>query len=307
MIFNYATRWSPWIACVVCLPACTSGSTSFSPPGPDATSSSDATSGSDAHSRSDGSPGADAGSSSDGGDSGAITDAGRDAVTVDVLPAQVLNLTNWKLQLPLGDGSAEEIMQPLLATFALPPYFVAEADGGGVQFQANCNGVTTSGSLYPRSELREMTEGGLVEAAWSLATGTHTMVVTEAITHLPVKRPEVVAAQIHDDLSPGVILELRLNGSVLFVQGANGTNEGTLDPSYALGTFYTAKFVVSGGQVQVYYNDLTTPKFAFTPPPPTDAGTYFKAGCYTQSNLDAGDLATAYGQVIITALQVMHE
>jgi hypothetical protein len=65
--------------------------------------------------------------------------------------------------------------------------------------------------------------------------------------------------------------------------------------------------VVSAGSVAVYYNDLATPKLTFTPAPPTDSGTYFKAGCYTQSNVDAGDLPTAYGQVLVTALQVMHE
>ena len=253
-------------------------------------------------------------SRSDVGDSHLIVDAGREGASVTLLPSMVLDLTNWKLQLPVGDGGAAEIAQPELATFALPPYFVAEAvvagapdGGGGVAFQANCGGVTTSGSIYPRSELREMTEGGLVEAAWSLASGIHTMTVTEAITHVPLKRPEVVAAQIHDDLSPGVILELRLDGAELFVQGASGASEGTLDPSYALGTLFTVKFVVSSGQVQVYYNDMTAPKVTFTPPPPTDAGTYFKAGCYTQSNVDAGDLPTDYGQVVVTALEVMHE
>jgi hypothetical protein len=282
------------MAWFLCLSSCTSGSTSGSstPPGTDAASSSDASGGR---------------SSSDAGDSGGNKDASGDVVSIPVLPSNVLDLTNWKLQLPVGDGGAEEIMQPELATFTLPPYFVRVADGGGVLFEANCGGVTTAGSLYPRSELREMTDAGLVEAAWSLTTGTHTMVVTEAITHLPVARPEVVAAQIHDDLSPGVILELRLTTTELFIQGPNGVFEGLLDDNYQLGTLYTVKFVVSGGQVQVYYNDLTTAKVTFTPPPPTDAGTYFKAGCYTQSNVDAGDLPTAYGQVLVTALEVMHQ
>jgi Alginate lyase len=311
MYFLRRAGWAlPCVACLWGLPACFSDSSSSTTPGSDAAATPDRISSSDATSPSDtGSSSREGGSHPDAGDSGAvIKDAGPgDSVSVGLVPAKVLDLTNWKLQLPVGDGGAEEIMQPQLASFSLPPYFVAEADGGGVVFQANCNGVTTSGSLYPRSELREMVEGGLVEAAWSLASGTHTMIVREAITHLPLRRPEVVAAQIHDDLSPGVILELRLDGETLFVQGANGTNEGTLDTSYVVGTLFTAKFVVSGGMVQVFYNDLTTPKFTFTPPSPTDSGTYFKAGCYTQSNLDAGDLATAYGQVVITSLQVMHQ
>src|SRR5580658_1883369 len=213
--------WTAWLLC--CLPSCTSGSASgpSTPSAKDAASSSDASGGR---------------SNSDAGDSGQVTDASRDVVSVPVLPSNVLDLTNWKLQLPLGDGSAEEIMQPQLAAFTLPPYFVAETDGGGVLFEANCGGVTTAGSLYPRSELRAMTDAGLIEAAWSLTTGTHTMIVTEAITHLPVARPEVVAAQIHNDLSPGVILELRLTTTELFIQGPNGVFEGLLDDNYQLGT-----------------------------------------------------------------------
>ncbi len=43
----------------------------------------------------------------------------------------------------------------------------------GVQFRAPVDGVTTSGSSYPRSELREMTDSGSSEASWSSTSGTH--------------------------------------------------------------------------------------------------------------------------------------
>jgi len=55
-------------------------------------------------------------------------------------------------------------------------------------FVAECGGVTTKNSPNPRSELREMINGGKNPAAWSCKTGTHTMTYTASVTHLPVTR-----------------------------------------------------------------------------------------------------------------------
>lgn len=47
-------------------------------------------------------------------------------------------------------------------------------------------GVTTSGSVHPRTELREM--NGSSEAAWGSNDGkTHTLEVTQTVTHLAAK------------------------------------------------------------------------------------------------------------------------
>jgi hypothetical protein len=46
-------------------------------------------------------------------------------------------------------------------------------------------GVTTSGSVHPRVELREMTSSGTVSAAWGSNDGkTHTMNLSQTVTHL---------------------------------------------------------------------------------------------------------------------------
>ncbi len=46
-------------------------------------------------------------------------------------------------------------------------------------------GVTTSGSVHPRVELREMTTSGTVSAAWGTNDGTtHTMTLSQTVTHL---------------------------------------------------------------------------------------------------------------------------
>ena len=100
------------------------------------------------------------------------------------LPAELLDLSNWKLTLPTGDeGSPDEITQPELDTFSVDPYFMLNDDASAVVFRADVDGVTTSGSGYPRSELREM--DGTSKAAWSTTSGRHTMTITQAITHRP--------------------------------------------------------------------------------------------------------------------------
>lgn len=219
----------------------------------------------------------------------------------DVYPSSVLDLSNWKLTLPTdsaNDGEPDEIGQPQLATFNDPPYFYVNGASSGVVFQAPVNGVTTSGSDFPRSELREMTNDGSQEASWSTTSGTSTMVVTEAITHLPTVRPQVVSAQVHGP-SDYVIL-IRLNGNDLFVEN-NGNNVGTLNGNYVLGTSFTLQITAANGYIQVFYNGVQKANLANT-----SSGNYFKAGCYTQSNTSYGDSPSAYGQVVIYSISVNH-
>jgi len=145
-----------------------------------------------------------------------------------------------------------------------------------------------------------MTAAGSENAAWSTSSGTHTMTITQTITHLPVVKAHVVAGQIHD-ASDDVVM-IRLEGTNLFVEGG-GDELGTLNPTYSLGTRFTVKLVAGGGRIRVYYEDLATPKVDIAS---TSTGCYFKAGAYTQSNPMQGDAPSAYGEVVIHALAVTH-
>jgi hypothetical protein len=54
-------------------------------------------------------------------------------------PADVLNLADWKLTLPIGDDEKPtEIKQPALDGFAQNPYFVVQ--GNGIRFRSPVNG-----------------------------------------------------------------------------------------------------------------------------------------------------------------------
>ncbi|MEU1664827.1 polysaccharide lyase family 7 protein [Streptomyces sparsogenes] len=217
-------------------------------------------------------------------------------------PADVLDLTDWKLTLPTGDEEdPTEITQPRLATFSAKPWFQATAGCAGVRFRAPVDGVTTGGSRYPRSELREMTDGGKEEASWSTTEGTHTLVVDEAFLALPADKPHLVGAQVHggdDDVTV-----FRLEGSKLYITDGDDSHHHLVTDDYELGTEFEARFVARDGKIGVYYNGRLETTISH------DGDTnYFKAGAYTQANCDNSDPCDSdnYGEVRISRIQVTH-
>ncbi|MEZ4288906.1 MAG: polysaccharide lyase family 7 protein [Polyangiales bacterium] len=217
-----------------------------------------------------------------------------------MVPADVVDLTNWKLTLPIGSSGPDEIKQPTLDDYTINPYFYVDKAKMAVVFRAHAGGVTTSGSGYPRSELREMANGGKDKASWSTTSGVHTMTTRQAITHLPVVKPHVVVAQIHD--AGDDVIMVRLEGKHLFVEGG-GDELGTLDSNYQLGTVFDLKIVASGGKIAVYFNDMSRPAVTTSV---STSGCYFKAGVYTQSNTSKGDAASAYGEAVLYRLGISH-
>lgn len=222
------------------------------------------------------------------------------------LPAAVLDLTNWKLTLPIGSkNKPTEVKQPTLGSFTDSRYFRTGPDGG-VVFRAPVNGVTTSGSANPRAELREMNTDGS-NASWSSTDGkTHTMVIDQAVTRLPNPRTDggnaaVVCGQIHD--SANDLCVFRVEAGKVWVTKGNDTHFAVADSAYALGTRFTAMFVIADGAVSGYYNGKLVVSF-----PLKGSGWYFKAGCYTQANATNSQPADAsnYGEVVLHAVTVAH-
>lgn len=223
-------------------------------------------------------------------------------------PAQVLNLTNWKITIPFDgpdeDTNADEVKQPALATYKDPNYFFVSPAGNSVIFRAHAGGATTGGSGYPRSELRERTNNGTADAGWSAGSGKHTMFIDQRVNKLPAVKQHIVVGQIHggsDDLTV-----FRLEGTKLFID-INGSDGPVLTTNYQLGTRFTVKFEVEANKVKYYYNGALVPFTLNT----NVSGAYFKAGAYTQSSCQgdkkvAGESCDAYGEVEIFDVQVTH-
>ena len=213
-----------------------------------------------------------------------------------------LDLSGWKLTLPTGaKGKPTEVDSPRADAPADAHWFGQTADHA-VAFRAPVDGVTTSGSHYPRSELREMSGDGSSPASWSSTSGEHTMRVVEAFTHLPTGKSELVGAQIHD--ASHDITVFRLEGSDLYITNDQNPHFKLVASGYQLGTPFEAKYVVSAGQVHAFYNGTEQA----TIPAPSLAGAYFKAGAYTQANCTNSSPCSDdnYGETLIYQLQVTH-
>ncbi len=241
-------------------------------------------------------------------------------------PADVLELTNWKLTLPVdgdSDDRADEIRQPCLAVACYDPsrkmydnpdfkvpfssvWFHVTDDGDGVVFRAPVNGATTSGSENARSELRELApadeDGDEVEARWSnKGNAVHTMEVEQAILATPRRYPSVVTAQIHNDDDDVILIKYREGR--LFANADRGDFDETLDENYRLGTRFKVRIQATKGLIRVTYNDTKTVVYK-----KASDTMYFKAGVYNQSNMEKypDEAPNSYGEVVIYKLKVTH-
>jgi len=212
-------------------------------------------------------------------------------------PGDLLDLQNWFLTLPIGPaGDPDSIDQPELLDYR-SEWFNLTPDRTGVVFRAPAGGVTTTNSKYPRSELREM--NGEEKAAWSNTEGTHTLESRQAITEVPPVKPEVSATQIHDGGDD--VMQIRLEGSTLVAQYADGKEQVVIDPAYRLGTPYDLRIVAADGRITVFYNGEQRAEIERS-----GSSWYWKIGAYTQSNPERGDDADAAGVVVVYSLSIEH-
>lgn len=225
-------------------------------------------------------------------------------------PANAIDLSLWKLTLPTGPAEhPTEIFQPQLATYA-DANFIRNGDGS-LTFRARADGVTTSSSGYPRSELREMKPGGKDEASWSIKDAIRdVMTLTGSCTMTLVARPKVVVAQIHDssdDLMKVFVDGTNLNGKYIIGCSWGNTDLAfTFASDYKLGDKYDISVICGGGKVAVAvtYGGVTKTFNATS----SGTGCYYKAGCYAQSSVAKypAEKPDAYGQATIYALKVSH-
>lgn len=230
-----------------------------------------------------------------------------------VLPADVIDLTNWKITIPFdasgidggNSGVAAEVKQPLLNSYELPVYYYVNETKDGVIFRAHAGGAHTSGSGYPRCELREMTNDGKDRAKWQSAEGVHRMEIVQAINAIPTNKKHVVAGQIHSTGDFDDVITCRLENKKLFLSH-NGKDGATLTTNYVLGTRFKIEWVVENNETKTFFNDELVETYSLAFP---DA--YFKAGCYTQSaswgkNNNHNANASEYGEVVIYNVTTTH-
>lgn len=218
-------------------------------------------------------------------------------------PGDVFALDVWKLTIPFddnGDGEADEVTMPTLRYFEDPEFFFLSNTKDSILFRAPCGAPATANSKYPRSELREMKKGGKEKASWGTGDGkVHNLTLEAAVTAVPLKKPHVVCAQIHDETDD--LLMVRMEGKKLFIE-RNELEPVMLDKNYELGSFFHLMIIADHGRIRVFFEQKQVMEWKVEA-----SGLYFKAGCYTQSNLSRGDAPDSFGEVEIRKLFVTHK
>ena len=178
--------------------------------------------------------------------------------------------------------------------------------GGGVSMRARFGGaVTSTGTAYARTELREMADASTA-AAWACTSKAKQMFARVRIKKTGRYKPEMSVAQIHDGHSDNLEIlytyDLTQNGNAFPATGAlgdkgkilavwNGTRTGAaaLDATYVVGdtieVTVTANGAVGAGNMRVDYKNVTQHKMSSASKAfgSTTGGCYFKAGNYHQS------------------------
>src|SRR5688572_18098564 len=113
-------------------------------------------------------------------------------------PGDNFDLSHWHLTLPDDDASTIS-PSSLSGGYTHSSWFYTGADGAMV-FWCPVTGGTTSGSTYPRSELRERIDPSSTSVNWP-PWGTHILNAQCKITQLP-SNGRTVIAQIHSYISP---------------------------------------------------------------------------------------------------------
>jgi hypothetical protein len=238
-------------------------------------------------------------------------------------PGKNFDLAHWKLTLPINRAE-ERSAAELVAGFQHPEAFFTDPATGGLTFRARNHGDTTSGSHFPRSELREMLAPiGSAKAAannWVISTSPDaakraaggvdgTMRATLTVDHVSTtggaaKVGRVVVGQIHGPSTEVIRLYYHkrpadARGAIYFAHDDPKSGESVFvpilgDPKHlnppdgiALGEPWSYEIQVVGRTLTVKVTPHGRPTTTVTHP--IHAGydglaLYFKVGVYNQNN-----------------------
>jgi hypothetical protein len=224
-----------------------------------------------------------------------------------VPPGGNFDLSLWALQEPTGfPASPTTVLSDALQSFQ-DAYFFTDRKDGAMDFWDPEDGVVSSHSRYPRSELREMTAAG-TPANWPL-TGAHTLSASLKVITVPDR---VCVGQIHigtgTPASTKPLFELFYHADGSIVAALEQTPNGGNTITYAvgdvpLGQRWSYVIDVSDGAISLRIDEGETQTWP-VPPDFYRENFFFKAGADGQS---VGDSSTIGTLVSFYALDVAHD
>lgn len=224
------------------------------------------------------------------------------ALSTSSPPGSNFDLAPFTLQLPTGASGDVDTASgsSLAAGYTNQYYFYTDSTDGSMVMMDPTQGWTTSGSLHPRTELRE-------NAVWTTA-GTNRLDATVAVTQVP---NHTTIGQIFQGTGPSKPLcELQVSSGGVVKLLLENTNEGGASTTYTiatvpLGTAFNYELSLSGTTITVTVNDTVQ---TFTMDSSFDGESfYFKAGNYDQSAVSGTPLTTPGTVVKFYALTLTHQ
>ena len=212
-------------------------------------------------------------------------------------PGTNFNLSNWYIQFPTAGGSLtcsggsvdSASTTQLINGYTNAPYFYTGSDGAMV-FWAPINGATTSGSSYPRSELRELVKTNDTSVDWT-PYGTHILNAQVKVLQVPTNTKKVIIGQIHGYSGAALpTVKVEFGNNTVYATVKTNSNDDSSDfvftsVSSGLSNNINYEIKVVNGLISIVINNKTNSMNIFqTDPNYTNETQYFKAGDYCQAN-----------------------
>jgi hypothetical protein len=216
------------------------------------------------------------------------------ALNPSLPPGSNFDLSHWYLQLPVDSSggttgvSASVSTAQLVAGYTNALYFYTGPDGAMV-FWAPVTGATTSGSDYPRCELREELSPGDTSVNW-IGYGTHILDVQCKVLQVP-STGKVIIGQVKGYSGAALpLVKIQYESGTVYGYIKTNANNDASDKKYTyanvgLSNNITCQIKVVNGLISVAVNGATNSLNVFTTDPNWATNTvYFKAGDYCQDN-----------------------
>ncbi|MHC1705655.1 MAG: polysaccharide lyase family 7 protein [Tenuifilaceae bacterium] len=212
-------------------------------------------------------------------------------LTVVLPPSSYFDLSAWKLQTLDANNAFTEIMSAQLVAGFNSDLFYTNPPDNSMVFKVPSNGATTSGSTYPRTELRQMSGG----ANWELLDPTeHYLTAQCKVITVASAKPQTIIGQIHGSDDESELLKLRWTGYLpgqCFIEALYQANDAIrteykvkLAEGLSLGSLITYVISMKNGIITTTVNGNSASQTYTTNFYGTTDRYYFKAGNYLSYN-----------------------